>query len=330
LNVGAYLTGAFGQSNKLYEARNEAKRGRIAPLNIKDIVNKQILEDTKTIIDKQKKAGFSFIIDPMFNVYYLFQQFSDNVKGVKIGPQENWFDNNVFYWIPLIDKPLNTKQELFTRNIHLNLLPEENTMVILPSPYSLLMLSHVDYVKGYDNKKSAIIDISEIIKQEANKLAEKGVKRIQYDEPAFVKKQSLGSLEKEDFELLEIALEKCGKIKNIETSLHTYFGDAGPIINYLINLPVDCIGIDATETRLEDVLKNDFSKKELAIGLINARESYIEDVDELVSKLKLIKNRSRPKALWLTPNTGTEYIGWTYGLKKMNILKKAVEAFKNE
>ena len=121
-----------------------------------------------------------------------------------------------------------------------------------------------------------------------------------------------------------------GKIKNIETSLHTYFGDAGPIINYLINLPVDCIGIDATETRLEDVLKNDFSKKELAIGLINARESYIEDVDELVSKLKLIKNRSRPKALWLTPNTGTEYIGWTYGLKKMNILKKAVEAFKNE
>ena len=323
MKIGAYLTGAFGQSRELYEARNEAKRER----GFYKEVKKQIKKDTKIIIKKQKEFELSFVIDPMFNTYYLFQQFAENVEGVKIGPQENWFNNNVFYWIPLINGPLNTKQEPFTRSIHLDLLPEENTMVILPSPYSILMLSDV---KGYDNKKSAIIDISEIIREEANKLAEKGVKRIQYDEPAFVSKQSPGSLREEDFTLLNIALEKCGKIKNIETSLHTYFGDAGPVIKYFINLPVDCIGIDATETKLEDILKNDFSGKELAIGLINARESFFEDVDELVSKLKLIKNKSRPKALWLTPNTGTEYISWTFGLEKMNTLKKAVEDFKND
>ena len=95
MNVGTYLTGAFGQSNELYKTRNKAKRDRIAPQDIKGIVNKQILKDTKTIINKQKEAGFSFIIDPIFNTYYLFQQFAENVEGIKIGSQENWFDNNV-------------------------------------------------------------------------------------------------------------------------------------------------------------------------------------------------------------------------------------------
>ena len=41
--------------------------------------------------------------------------------------------------------------------------------------------------------------------------------------------------------------------------------------------------------------------------------------------MKIVAESTKPKALWLTPNTGTNYIGWTLGLEKIATLKKTVE-----
>ena len=132
LNVGAYLTGAFGQSQELYIARNEAKRDRGSP----ETVGVQILKDTKEIIGRQTNAGLSFIVDPMFNFDYLFQAFAEHVDGVSVGSQENWFNNNVFYWRPQISGPLKSQNTGFTSaSTHIDLLPKDGkAMAILPSP----------------------------------------------------------------------------------------------------------------------------------------------------------------------------------------------------
>ena len=66
MQFGIYLTGAFGQSQELYKARNEAKRGRGSP----EAVVEQIKEDTLKNIKSQREAGLDYIIDPMFNFYY--------------------------------------------------------------------------------------------------------------------------------------------------------------------------------------------------------------------------------------------------------------------
>ena len=309
---GCYLTGPFGQSQALYTARNEVKRGR-AP---KDIVKKQILQDTKEIIQKQQEAGMDYIIDPMFSFYYLFQSFAEQI--VTIGPQENWFNNNVFYWRPHIRFPLAHKTGFTEKYIHLDMLPKDGTaMVILPSPFTLLELSDI---QGYKNKESAVKDLASLFQEEALSLAAHGVGRIQYDEPALVYKQSLGSLTKEDTGLLEYALSICGKVKGATTSLHTYFGDAGPLIPYMLDLPVDCIGIDATETRIRDIIKYKFSDKELAIGLVDGRVTALENPERLLDQFALLAYHCEPRALWLTPNTGTEYRGYTHGLNKLRIL----------
>ena len=98
MQFGIYLTGAFGQSQELYKVRNEAKRGR----GSQEAVVKQVAEDTQKIIRLQQENGLDHIIDPMFNLYYLFQPFAEQVEGVNVGPQENWFNNNLFYWRPQI------------------------------------------------------------------------------------------------------------------------------------------------------------------------------------------------------------------------------------
>ena len=71
------MTGAHGQSQSLYEIRNEWKRGREKHSEVK----KQVLSDTREIVALQKRAGLDYVIDPMFNVYYLFQAF---VSGASV------------------------------------------------------------------------------------------------------------------------------------------------------------------------------------------------------------------------------------------------------
>ena len=140
MTFGVYLTGSFGQSQNLYQARNEAKRKR----GSQETVIEQAREDTKKVIALQRDAGLDFIVDPMFHFFYLFQPFAENVNGVKVGPQENWFNNNMFYWRPQIQGPLNPQTGFTEKYIHSGELPKDGTaMVVLPSPYTLLMLSDV-------------------------------------------------------------------------------------------------------------------------------------------------------------------------------------------
>ena len=106
--------------------------------------------------------------------------------------------------------------------------------------------------------------------------------------------------------------------------------DVAPIIDYLKRLPVDCIGIDATETSIDDIIKSEFDYKELALGLVDARSPSLENPEKLAEKLTRVYDNCGPSKLWLTPNTGTEYIGWTLGLEKMKILEKTRECIENE
>lgn len=311
---GAYLTGSFGQSQDLYRARNEAKRGRAS----EQTVAEQIRKDTRQVLQFQKDAGLDFVVDPLFHLFYLFQPFAEKVKGVKPGPQENWFNNNVFYWRPHIHGPLEIQTGFTEKYLHLDELPTDGTaLAILPSPYTLLVLSDLT---GYTSKKEAVDNLAELLLAEAQHLVSQGVGRIQYDEPAIVVKQSLGSLTKIDLDLLQRGIEICGKVAGATSTLHTYFGDAGPIIPYLMSLPLDGIGIDGTETSLADIVKHDYSGKEVALGLIDARNTSVENPEEIVRQLQAVAEKTHPAKLWVTPNTGTEYRGFSNGIKKVELL----------
>ncbi len=313
MNIGCYLTGPFGQSQELYAVRNEAKRKR----GSEEAVQEQIGKDTKRVIALQEDAGFDYIIDPQFSTYYLFQPLNEHVEGIRAGPQENYFNNNVFYWRPVITGPIRAQHGFTEKHLAKGLPDQKPAMAILPSPYTILALS---VISGYQDKQEAVENIAELLKEEAEHLARKGFLRIQYDEPAIVHKQSLGSLTKEDMELLNRGMRICGTIAGATTALHTYFGDAGPIIKELVNLPVDAIGIDCTETSLDALLQHQFHEKELVLGLLDARNTYIDSSKVLADIARDVWKKTRPKHLWITPNTATEYRGFSHGIHIINTL----------
>lgn len=329
LEIGAYLTGAAGRSQELRNAFNETRRRDGNPL----LFERQLQEDTESFIQKQEKDHFDFVIDPSLNAYYLFQALAENVPGIEEGPQEPWFHRNVFYWRPQITESLdlaikNQKVPFSTYPQKELLIKTGKAMAILPSPYTLLELSDIA-TDAYSSKNNVLIDLAHVIKNEATLLAEAGFKRIQYDEPAIVKRQSNGSLEAEHIDLLNTAFRICGTIPEATTSIHTYFGNAGKneaagkesIIPYLFALPVDCVGVDVTWTPPAEVAKFKTNGKELALGFFDADTVYEENQQWIGEQVALIAKRSKPSKVYITPNTGMDYIGATEGTKKTNLLK---------
>jgi len=235
LEIGAYLTGRFGQTEELYKANNEYKRGR----GPKKDVDKEVLKRSKEVIKAQKKAGLDFIIDPMLDVYGIMRPFAEELPGIEGDPdkvsQHNWFNNNRFYAVPEIHDTIQLKAavEQHSKSFTLDylkpsLLPKNKDKVaVLPSPYTILKNSYV--VEQIDSVDTGILnDLSQLIKKEAWLLAENGYKLILIDEPTIVYRQRLGSRTGEDLELLNIALRGFDKISNAKVMLHTYWGTAGP------------------------------------------------------------------------------------------------------
>ena len=65
--------------------------------------------------------------------------------------------------------------------------------------------------------------------------------------------------------------------------------------------------------------------KALSLGLVDARSPTMEEVEVLKKQVSTVMTTLKPKALYLTPNTGFEYIGWTLGTNKIGILGKVKE-----
>jgi len=57
---------------------------------------------------------------------------------------------------------------------------------------------------------------------------------------------------------------------------------------------------------------------------LNGRNTSLEDPDVLVQSLSRIMDSSNPAKLWITPNTATEYRGWTHAHNKLSILREVL------
>ena len=66
----------------------------------------------------------------------------------------------------------------------------------------------------------------------------------------------------------------------IKTRLQTYFGDAGPVMDYLLSYSVDCVGVDFYATSMDALREYSFSK-ELGCGCIDGRNSLLESPEDL-------------------------------------------------
>jgi 5-methyltetrahydropteroyltriglutamate--homocysteine methyltransferase len=169
--------------------------------------------------------------------------------------------------------------------------------------------------KAYRSLSDLVDDIAKSLKATVKALRAAGYEQFQFNEPAI----TVPNRNKPELESAKHAYATCAQGNGL---LHTYFGDASPVIDTLLDFPVEAIGVDFYSTPLETLRGHTFNKT-LGCGCIDGRNSLLESSDQLKGILLKIREQLHPRDIYLTPNCDLDFLPPPIAEKKLQVLSES-------
>jgi 5-methyltetrahydropteroyltriglutamate--homocysteine methyltransferase len=271
-------------------------------------------EVTREVIEEQRRAGIELATDGQVRWYDQISHFARKLSGCEIDGLLRLFDTNFYFRQPVINGkvrwagPIVVEEFTFAKKV--SSIPIKP---VVTGPYTLAKHS-ID--RHYRDFPSLVADFAVAIGKEVNALAKAGAEIIQLDEPSILKNP-------QDFKIFENAVGEVSKNKGkARLALYTYFGDAAKLYDKLQTLPVDVLGLDFTYSQeLPNIIESSGSKKELGLGLIDGRNTKIENVKETARVAVKILKRIDAERAYLNPSCGLdEYLPREVAFEKLKNL----------
>lgn len=256
---------------------------------------------TEQIIAEQESAGIDIITDGHAGWPDLLRPFAETWAGFEVGGLLRWFDNNTYYRRPVCTGPVECRGPAtveafkFARSV-----ASHPVKAVIPGPVTFARLS-VD--EHYRDHEKFVMAIAPVLAQEVFELAAAGARHIQIDEPALLRAP-------DDVALARRALGfVVAEADPAEVTLATYFGDALGIGPEIFDLPVDVVGLDLVSgPRSIDLIKQAPNGAKIQAGIIDARNTKLEPVDDMVAMVDSIESAIDDSDLRLSPSAGLEFL----------------------
>lgn len=146
--------------------------------------------------------------------------------------------------------------------------------------------------------RNLVMDVAGALAAEAKFLTEAGFDVLQLDEPFF-------SLQGAD---LDVGMEALGVItENTEFSALHVCGDTSPIMDRLMDAPVDLIEVEGASLDKVDWLGPDILNekgKKVCWGVVEVSSNDVEEVDELRGRIERGVAKVGAENLWVSPDCG--------------------------
>ena len=280
----------------LRTAINRYDVGRITAEDLRSVEE----ETTKEVIQEQADAGIELVTDGHIRWDDGQTYFAKGIEGFTINGLIRYFDTNTYYRHPVPEKKLKRQSAIAVGDLEFAKANSPRPVkAVITGPYTLARLSQLGC---YSDLRSLVMELVPILNQEALALQQAGASVIQFDEPALLR-------HKEDFSLFAEAIEGATKGITVRTALYTYFADVSGIHSRLFQLPVDVIGLDFVAGPGNYDLIGDFPKdKMLGAGIVDARNTRLETVDEVVSAIKRIGQGVSLDRLYVNPSCGLDFL----------------------
>lgn len=250
----------------------------------------------------QEKAGLDVVTDGLIRWTDPISHLTAKLVGTRIGGLIRYFDTNFYVRRPVIDGKLVRRCPLVLEEFQWA--AERTTgqvKVVLTGPCTLARFSIIE--DNHCDRGSLVSSYAAVLAAEVADLASAGAHMIQIDEPCLVKYPS-------DLLLAQEAISLIADHKgNAELGLATYFGDAAPVYAQLQGLPVDVLILDFTYSRkLQHVIEADGSIKRLGFGLIDGRNTKLEDKRLIARQVESMLSRVTADRCYLTTSCGLEFL----------------------
>lgn len=278
----------------------------------------------RAVIAEQEAAGIDIITDGQVRWDDLVTPFARNMSGFEIGGLLRFFDNNVYYRRPVCTGPVEWRGPSSVDAYRFAAATATHSVkAVIPGPVTFALLS-VD--EHYGSVEALAEAVAEVLAQEAFELEAAGCRHLQVDEPALLGAPELLGVARAGLARIRAALDRA------EVTLATYFGDAKRLGAELFELPADLFHLDLVAGPANEELLDDLaaSGKGLQVGVIDARNTMLEERAALVARAGSLLERFGPGRLRLAPSCGLEFLPREKARAKLVRLAEAAAAVTGE
>lgn len=318
----AQLSGLHPRSEELIDLTRFYDRGQANWAQ----VEARLKVETSQIIQLQDGLGFEYVTDGAISWQDPLRPLTRALRGVTTGTRySRWFDTNTFYQKPIVTGKVSPDRFEPTLFLQTQLLPRNRKWkVSLPGPYTFSELSEN---KHYENTEGLVLDIARAEREIIQKLAEAGCSLVQLSEPCLVYRPYRDEpLSHSETELALRALKLIGENGSTQLLVHTFFGDSTPLLPRLLELPVAGVGFDLYETDFSSLRLK--TTKTLELGIVDARESRVEDSKWIVETADRLVKHVTGSDLVFSPNSDLKYLPREVADQKVRVLAEAALSFK--
>lgn len=269
----------------------------------------------RAALTEQLEAGLDLVTDGQIRWYDPVSHLAGKLAGIEINGLLRLFDTNFYFRQPVVrgavkrqDGMVLSEYEFAKANSSKPVKP------VLTGPYTLARSSIVSNgtYKGLDALAEAY---TQALVPELEALAKAGAGLIQIDEPAILRQPN-------DLSLLERALAALAARKGkAQLALHLSFGDPQLLYERLQKLPVDVLSLDFTyNPKFADSVAAAGSEKALGLGLVDARNTRLEEAGAVAKQAERILAKVKGGACYLTTSCGLEFLPRDRARAKLKLL----------
>jgi len=280
---------------RLRQAINQYDSGQITEEQLRQVED----ETTKEVLEEQARAGLDLVTDGQIRWDDGQTYFARRIDGFEITGLIRYFDTNTYYRQPIAKAQLKWTGPITVRDFQFaSSNSSKPVKPVITGPYTLAKLSLTEHHKSF---RDFVLNLAEVLNQEAKALQDAGATIIQIDEPAIVKNKG-------DWAIFQEAMQAVTPGLSAKLALFTYFGDVTDLPGFF-ELPFQVFGLDFVMGPSNFNLIPTFPKgKELGLGILDARNVKMETVEHLVSTIKRVGSFVSLDRLHIHPNCGLEFL----------------------
>ena len=294
----------------------------------KQVVNDQGLQQEiekviRRVLKEQEEAGLDLVTDGQVRWEDLPHLIARSSTGIQRGALRRFFDNNVYYRRLEMAGSVSWQKSAAADEVRFaSAATKKPVKAALPGP---LMLAYATELKPGQTVEGLVPFYADLLRQEVQALEKAGVKEIQIDEPNLSASEPLTAKTVE-------AINKIFAGVKARRWVAVYFQDVSAFLPALAKLQVEVLGLDLVSAReknpnllgkVAEFLKSGGWKGEVALGLVDARNTKLEDASKLKQEIGQFAKAVSADKLWLSPNCGLEFLPHEAAVKKLKLLREA-------
>jgi len=296
-------------------------RRTIAAWERKEATEENLREAENTLvraaIREQEEAGLDLVTDGQIRWYDPISHLAGKLEGIQITGLLRFFDTNFYFRQPVVKSEIKAANGLILSEFTFaQTLSQKPIKAVLTGPYTLARHSLATHAP-YQQIEPLTRAYAQVLAKEISSLAQAGCEFIQLEEPAILKRPA-------DFPILDWAVQLISKSKGkAKLALAVYFGDPLPLYERLQKLPVDVLALDFTyNPKLAERIIMMGAQKPLALGLVDGRNTRLENATGLARLLDRFLLRAKGEFCYLQPSCGLEYLPRDSARAKLKLLQQ--------